>query len=186
MSHPVLEVRILPITELIPASYNPRKILQPTDEAYRKLKRSIEEFGLVEPLIWNELTGRVVGGHARLRILRELGYREVPVSVVRLSDAREKALNVMLNNHEAQGRYDPTLLANLLTELRELPEMNLTGFAPSVIASLSLQALETIPAEESSNRVEIILVTDATRFAALQSRLDEVIREFDLEVHVKR
>ena len=69
----LLEVRVLPIGDLTPAAYNPRRPLKPTDPAYRKLKASLEEFGLVEPLVWNELTGRVVGGHARLRILKELG-----------------------------------------------------------------------------------------------------------------
>src|SRR6185437_13190384 len=78
-----LELRILPIGQLQPAPYNPRKVLSPKSPAYKKLKASLAEFGLVEPLVWNETTGRVVGGHARLRILRELGAAEVPVSVVR-------------------------------------------------------------------------------------------------------
>src|SRR6478672_1880271 len=88
------QVRILPIEKLIPAPYNPRRTLKPTDKAYRKLEASIREFGLVEPLIWNERTGHVVGGHARLAILKAIGLTEVPVSIVRLSDVREKALNV--------------------------------------------------------------------------------------------
>src|SRR5262245_60655516 len=120
---PAFELRILPLSELKPAPYNPRRVLAPTSPAYRKLKASLAEFGLVEPLIWNELTGYVVGGHARLRILTELGYTEVPVSVVRLSNAREKALNVVLNNQEAQSRYDPAKLETLLSELSELPEL---------------------------------------------------------------
>ena len=86
-----LEIRVLPVGQLVPAAYNPRKALKPDSPAYRKLRASLQEFGLVEPLVWNELTGRVVGGHARLRILRDLGVEEVPVSVVRLSDAREAA-----------------------------------------------------------------------------------------------
>src|SRR3954468_22552724 len=112
-----LELRTLPIDQLQPTAYNPRKPLSPKSPAYKKLTASLTEFGLVEPLVWNELTGRVVGGHARLRILRELGVAEVPVSVVRLSEAREKALNVVLNNQEAQGRYDTAKLADLLAEL---------------------------------------------------------------------
>ena len=113
-----LEIRTLPIASLTPAPYNPRRVLTPTSAAYRKLKKSLAEFGLVEPLVWNELTGHVVGGHARLAILRELGAAEVPVSVVRLSGAREKALNVVLNNQEAQGRYDPDKLAEVLSNWR--------------------------------------------------------------------
>src|SRR3954466_4983188 len=95
-----LELRTLPIADLQPAPYNPRRSLSPKSPAYRKLVASLTEFGLVEPLVWNELTGHVVGGHMRLRVLRELDTTEVPVSVVRLDDAREKALNVVLNNQE--------------------------------------------------------------------------------------
>src|SRR3954454_8770647 len=102
-----LDVRVLPIGQLVPAAYDPRKMLRPESPAYRKLRASLKEFGLVEPLVWNQLTGRVVGGHARLRILKELGVAEVPVSVVRLDEKREKALNVVLNSSEAQGRYGP-------------------------------------------------------------------------------
>jgi ParB-like chromosome segregation protein Spo0J len=89
------EVRVLPLTDLKPAPYNPRHLLKPTDPRYRKLAASLREFGLVEPLIWNELSGRVVGGHARLAILAEMGVTDVPVSVVRLTPEREKALNVV-------------------------------------------------------------------------------------------
>ncbi len=187
MSRPApLEVRVLPVEALKPAPYNPRKALKPTDPAYRKLRASLEEFGLVEPLIWNELTGRVVGGHARLGILKELGVAEVPVSVVRLDEAREKALNVVLNNHEAQGRYDTAKLADLLTELEDLPELPLTGFDASVLANLRFEPAGELPAEPAADRVEVVLVTDAATFGKVEGRLDELVREFDLEAHVKR
>ena len=90
-----LEVRLMPLAELVPAAYNPRRELPVTDPAYRKLKASLERFGLVEPLVWNELTGRVVGGHLRLRILKELGVAEVPVSVVRLTDVKESVASIL-------------------------------------------------------------------------------------------
>src|SRR5262245_63990845 len=142
-----LEIRTLPIDQLVPAPFNPRKVLRPTDPAYRRLRASLEEFGLVEPLVWNEPTGRVVGGHARLRILKELGYTEVPVSVVRLDAAREKALNVVLNNHEAQGRYDPAKLEALLAQLEGLPEFELTGFDARTLTNLRLEPVAELPPE---------------------------------------
>jgi ParB-like chromosome segregation protein Spo0J len=181
-----LEVRVLPIGKLRPARYNPRKVLKVTDAAYRRLRASLEEFGLVEPLIWNELTGRVVGGHARLRILKELEYTEVPVSVVRLDEAREKALNVVLNNHEAQGRYDPTKLEKLLTQLEDLPEFGLTGFDARTLTNLRLEPVAELPPEVRPDRVEVMLVTDPATWTRLEGRLDELVREFDLEAHVRR
>ena len=63
--------------DLIPADYNPRKDLKPGDPEYDKLKRSMEQFGYVEPVIWNKVTGRVVGGHQRLKVLMDMGVTEV-------------------------------------------------------------------------------------------------------------
>jgi ParB-like chromosome segregation protein Spo0J len=181
------EVRTLPIEQLQPAAYNPRKVLSPKSPAYRKLKASVAAFGLVEPLVWNECTGRVVGGHARLRILKELGFTEVPVSVVRLDEAREKALNVVLNNQEAQSRYDPAKLADLLTELAPLPELHLTGFDDTTLAGLRLEPLAPPPeAEADPDRVEITLVTDAATYAQLSAKLDALVGAFDLVAHVRR
>lgn len=181
------EVRVLPLAQLQPAAYNPRKPLSPSSPAYRKLKASLAEFGLVEPLVWNELTGRVVGGHARLRILTELGYTEVPVSVVRLDEAREKALNVVLNNQEAQGRYDPAKLADLLAELEGLPELALTGFDDGTLSTLRLEPAGAEPAADANpDRVEVTLVTDAATWDALGPRVDELAAEFDLVTHVRR
>jgi ParB-like nuclease family protein len=180
-------VRVLPIERLVPAPYNPRRALKPTDKAYRKLEASIREFGLVEPLIWNERTGHVVGGHARLAILKAIGLTEVPVSVVRLSVAREKALNVVLNNQEAQGRYDPSLLAGILDDLKDLPELGMTGFDPESLPPLRLEPLSEIPAvEERCNRVTVTLEVERETYEQLAPRLDELVTKFDLTSHVRR
>jgi ParB-like chromosome segregation protein Spo0J len=182
-----LEIRTLPLADLKPAPYNPRRLLAPTSPAYRKLRASLAEFGLVEPLVWNELTGHVVGGHARLRILAELGVTEVPVSVVRLTEAREKALNVVLNNQEAQGRYDPGKLTGLLTELETLPELELTGFDRDTLDALRFRPVELEPPKsDESDRVEITLVTDAATYAKLAPQLDALVGAFDLVTHVRR
>jgi ParB-like chromosome segregation protein Spo0J len=182
-----LEIRNLPLSELKPAPYNPRRGLSPKSPAYRKLKTSLIEFGLVEPLVWNELSGFVVGGHLRLRILKELGVKEVPVSVVRLTNAREKALNVLLNNQEAQGRYDPERLAELLTELEDTPELELTGFDARTLAALRLEPVEEAPADDlDPDRVEITFVTDDETYEKLAPELDELVGRYDLVSHVRR
>ena len=180
-----VEVRLLPITDLRPAAYNPRKVLAASSPAYRKLKASVAAFGLVEPLVWNELTGHVVGGHARLRVLTELGYTEVPVSVVRLSPEREKALNVVLNNGEAQGRFDPGKLAELLDELAGLPELDLTGFDANTRRALRLEPVADLPPAAPADRVEVTLVTDPPTYVRLAPDLDALVSAFDLTAHVR-
>src|SRR5258708_32829311 len=178
MSATTLEVRVLPIDSLTPAPYNPRRELSPKSPAYRKLAASLRECGLVEPLVWNEATGHVVGGHMRLRILKEMGVAEVPVSVVRLSLECEKALNVVLNNREAQGRYDPARLADLLAELEDGPELALTGFSAADLAAVRLgpgPGLE--PPEIETGGVEITISTDQPTHERLATRLDALVGE---------
>ena len=109
------------------AAYNPRKDLKPGDVEYEKLRRSIEEFGYVEPIIWNERTGNIVGGHQRFKVLAELGYYEIDCVVVELDAQREKALNVALN--KISGEFDIPLLTELLHDLDDDGfDVSLTGF----------------------------------------------------------
>lgn len=179
---PPLEIRLLPIDRLVPAPYNPRR--PPTAKARAKLKASLAEFGLVEPLVWNARTGHVVGGHARLAILRELGHAVVPVSVVDLDDDRERALNVVLNNLEAQGRYDPDKLRDVLAGLGEL--CPLSGFDDAELRNLRLEPLPDVLEPAAAGRVEVTITTDAAGYGQLAAKLDELVREFDLETHVRR
>lgn len=115
------------IEDLKPADYNPRKDLKPGDKEYEKLKRSLKEFGYVEPVIWNETTGRLVGGHQRLKVLKDLGYTEIDCVIVKLTEEKEKALNIAMN--KISGEWDNNLLASLLKELdQEGFDVTLTGF----------------------------------------------------------
>lgn len=101
---------------LVNAVYNPRLL---TEKAKQKLKRSLSRFGLVEPPIWNKRSGNIVGGHQRMGILDAFeGTPDymLPVAVVDLDDASEKALNVMLNNTTAMGDYDLGKLEAILKD----------------------------------------------------------------------
>jgi len=115
------------IRDLTPAEYNPRKDLKPGDPEFEKLKRSIETFGYVEPVIWNGRTGNVVGGHQRLKVMQWLGHDEVECVIVDLSENDEKALNVALN--KIGGEWDEAKLAELLQGIKESDmDVTLTGF----------------------------------------------------------
>lgn len=132
-----MEIRTLNAAKLKAADYNPRRDLQPEDAEYQKLRRSIDEFGYIEPIIWNERTGRVVGGHQRLKVLLEQGAQEVECVVVDLSDKDEKILNVLLN--KVKGRWDIGKLADLLQQLDEAGAMEVTGFEDWELQSLLMQ-----------------------------------------------
>src|SRR5699024_4719595 len=114
------------VKKLIPADYNPRKDLQPGDSEYEKIKRSLEEFGYVDPVIWNKTTGRGVGGHQRLKVLASMGRTEVECVVVELNEEHDTALNVSVNKNS--GDWDKEKLAVLMTDLdAEDVDVSLTG-----------------------------------------------------------
>lgn len=121
-----MNIQKINIEKLKAAEYNPRKDLKPEDEEYQKIKRSILEFGYVAPIIVNaDMT--VIGGHQRLKVLKELGYEEVECNVVDLDKTKEKALNIALN--KITGEWDNSKLEELLAELKETDiDMDMTGF----------------------------------------------------------
>ena len=124
------------IDDLVQAEYNPRVDLKPGDKEYDKLKRSIEEFGYVEPIIYNKRNNTVVGGHQRLKVLKDLGYTDIDVVEVDLDESNEKALNIALN--KVSGDWDNEKLEELLNELNNEADfdISLTGFDENEINSL--------------------------------------------------
>ena len=146
----------IPVEKLQPAKYNPRKDLKPGDPEFEKLKRSVEEFGYVEPIIWNSRTGVVIGGHQRLKVLQHLGYTEVDCVVLDLDEQKEKALNVALN--KISGAWDIPLLTALLKDLDESGfDTTLTGFDVSEMSDLfddQSEIVEDDPPERAADDVQ--------------------------------
>lgn len=126
-----MEIKELPLKELKPAAYNPRKKLKKGDKEYEKIKQSLLKFGYVDPIIVNEdLT--VIGGHQRLTVLKDLDYETAKCVIVDLPKEDEKALNIALN--KITGQWDEALLADLLLDLQESDfNLDLTGFEPPEI-----------------------------------------------------
>jgi ParB-like chromosome segregation protein Spo0J len=154
-----MNIQKIPAARLNPAAYNPRKDLKPGDKEYEKLKRSIAEFGYVEPVIWNAQTGNVVGGHQRLKVLLDLGHTEIDCVVVDLDPQREKALNVALN--KIQGDWDEGKLASLMADFdAEAFDVSLTGFDADEVDALlnkfySKEAVEDdFDADEAKKDIE--------------------------------
>lgn len=120
------------VKRLMPAGYNPRVDLEPDDEVYKNLQQSIEAFGYIEPIIWNERTGHVIGGHQRLKILIAKGYSEIEVSRIDVPEEDERVLNVALN--KITGRWDMDKLEDLLRDIQDSDgDILLTGFSQEEI-----------------------------------------------------
>ena len=86
MSFDTISITEVPIDDLKPATYNPRKA---SAEEHKHLKESIKKFGLIDPIIANSSTSRrniIIGGHFRCRVAKELGFKVVPVVYVNISE----------------------------------------------------------------------------------------------------
>ncbi|MFS1514576.1 ParB N-terminal domain-containing protein [Chengkuizengella sp. SCS-71B] len=121
-----MNIQNISIEQINPASYNPRIDLKSGDAEYEKLKTSIEEFGILQPLILNKTTGNLVGGHQRFKILLEQGQKEVECVIVEMDDTKEKAANLALN--KVQGDWDEIKLEGLLNELEGIIDLSISGF----------------------------------------------------------
>ncbi len=129
------ETGMIPISNLHLTKYNPRKDLKPGDPDYEKLKNSIKEFGYSALIVWNRRTGNVVGGHQRVKVLKDLGYDAAMCSIVDLDDKHEKALNIALN--KIGNEWDKPMLADLLSELKDSDfDVSLTGFDNAELGEL--------------------------------------------------
>ena len=122
-----MRIERLKLADVNPAPYNPRIELKPSDPEWKRLEKAIDEFGMVELLVFNERTGNLVAGHQRRKILMHRGQEEADFSIVDLDLDKEKALNMALNNPNLQSKWDPHKLI-AATETMDLYTLQLAGF----------------------------------------------------------
>ena len=142
-----IQIEQLPIDELRPDPANPRRI---SDQELETLTRSIREFGFIDPIIARREGKMVIGGHQRLLAARKLGYKTVPVVLVDLTADQAHLLNIALN--KISGSFDQELLARLLGELKQVPDidLSLSGFGDDELKKL----LKSLDAREKRERLE--------------------------------
>lgn len=158
------------IKDLIPNEKNPRKI---TQAELKKLARSIQEFGFVEPILVNKHKDRyniIIGGHQRVQAAKKLGMKQVPVVYVELDEAKEHLLNIALN--EISGEWDDDKLYLLLKELQsKKADLTLTGFDEPIIDEImrntrnlerekDIDKTPPVPDKSKSKQGEIYILGD--------------------------
>ena len=130
-----MEILEIPVEKINLAEYNPRVDLQPDDDEYKQIKKSLNEFGCVELLVWNKRTGNLVSGHQRLKVLIADGAKTIMCSVVDLDPNREKALNIALN--KISGKWVDEKVASIFAEFENADfDAPVTGFSDSEISGL--------------------------------------------------
>jgi len=141
------EAKTINRSDIKNADYNPRRI----GEAEAKLlKKSLKTHGLVDTLIFNKQTGNLVGGHQRLAQLDSLENGTdyaLTVSVIDVPLKKEKEINLMLNNPNAQGEYNFEMVKDLIIDL----DLDATGFTEYDLTLMGVESdLEEITKEEKS------------------------------------
>ncbi|HWL08699.1 MAG TPA: ParB N-terminal domain-containing protein [Planctomicrobium sp.] len=188
-----MQLKTLPVSLLRPAPYNPRLTLKPGDPAWVKLERSLTEFELVQPIVWNQRTGHVVSGHQRLSVLKYHGKTEVDCVVVDLPLEKEKALNVTLNNSTVGSDWDPDRLIDLVAELQDLPDFDatLTGFDEQQLKDLLLTPAPATDepdsdADTQSSHRQVTLEVPDSCWEEVQADLNTLLAQFpEVRLHVR-
>jgi DNA modification methylase len=138
-----MKIRQIPIESLHFSEFNPRKISQTELDA---LKKSLSEFGIVEPAVVNVHPKRmniVVGGHQRLRAAQELGWTTFPCFEVSLTKERERELNIRLNRNVGQWDF------NLLKENFDATDLLNWGFTEQELDVAGLLSTDGIVEDEA-------------------------------------
>ncbi len=152
-----LQVVDVPLAKLEPARCNPRQI---SKKEKADLKNSMVQFGCVEPLVIRQQDYSIIGGHQRYYVGLELGLESLPCTVLDISQAEAKVLNVALN--KIHGEWDVAKLENLLTEIELGPlDIDLTGFDEVSLAELGIVSESEEPATLADVKVELPPVTVA-------------------------
>jgi len=172
---------------LNPSAYNPR-VMSP--EEMEKLRRSIREFGLVEPIVVQMPGNRIIGGHQRVEAAIAEGLARVPVFRRRMSDAKAKILNLALN--KISGEWDHDKLRALFAELKiEEEDLDLTGFDTDEIekelsAALEDTNIERLELRPAPKMVWILVGVLLNRFAKLQKHIAALEAAAELSVQSSR
>lgn len=130
-----MRTQTIKLADIKPAEYNPRVTLTEKDHEYKALSASIEDNGLVLPLVVNLLDNVLISGHQRLNVLLASGETETEAVVVDMDPAQAKALCIAMN--KLDGEWDNGSLADLLQELQdESADLLGTGFTRQEIDEL--------------------------------------------------
>jgi ParB-like chromosome segregation protein Spo0J len=153
------------LTDIFPADYNPRKDLQPEDDEWKNIARSLATFGYVDPIIINQ-DGTIIGGHQRAKVLQAMGHTEVDVVVVNMEKNDEMALNIALN--KIGGQWDLDKLKDTLQDIDTSSlDIKVTGFSDGEL-QLMLGDPEDDEEDEGSDVSRMTFVLTLEQYAAVE------------------
>jgi len=105
-------LKTIEVSKIEPNPNNPRgPWVRANDDQFNYLKRSIKEFGLIVPLVVQELKGakkkyRLVDGERRYLALKELGIKDTPAHVILDEIDKDEVKNIMFHIHTNRVQWD--------------------------------------------------------------------------------
>lgn len=168
------------IGELIQSDYNPRKKIVKGSSDWIDISDSIDAYGLVEPLVVNEVNMHVVGGNQRLEVLKEKGVEKVDCVFVHIEDeAKEKALCIALN--KIDGEWDEEILWNLLEddEVLEFPtgfdDAEIELYAPEMDIEDDIEEIEPDAENEVQEDRKCMVIIGGYKFSVKEERYYKLV-----------
>lgn len=119
-----------------------------TEEQIEQIKKSIEEFGMNDPIaVWGE-DNIIVEGHGRLEALKQLGYTEVDcIRLDHLTDEERKAYTLAHNKLTMNTDFDFEILES---ELIDIDNINMLDFG----FDISFEEEREIKRKDLSDNIE--------------------------------
>jgi len=178
------EVETVRRSDIAPDERNPRQL---DSYARKRLHSDLDRFKLVDPIIANRQTGRVVGGHQRLEWLDEQHPDEdyeLKVAWVDLPDEEAVQLMIVLNNRAAMGDWNTLELERLVAELGVDPVKDLE-FAPIDVEALmpGLSSFCELPDAVADDVGKIQEIKEVSRDKKREAK-EKKQREADSETYV--
>lgn len=170
-----MSVKKMRLNDLKPSKYNPRVKLKPTSDEYKEIRRSLLEYGLVEPLVVNEANGHIVGGHQRWQVMLDLGWEEAECEMVYITDPlEEKSLCISLNKISGEWEEDK------LNELLDDPDVIqfVTGFSNEDI-NIDDMLDDDEQEPEFKDKVFVIIKIGKFDFTVRPERYEQLIEEIN-------
>src|SRR5947207_13225835 len=106
--------RWVPIDSLRAWEKNPRH----NEPAVARVAESIQRFGFGAPIVARKADSTIIAGHTRLLAAKQLGFAQVPVRFLDLTETEAKQLSLADNKLSELAAWDDELLADVLRELR--------------------------------------------------------------------
>ena len=164
------------INDLKETEHNPRQI---TKKEFEKLKKSLQEdpefLEAREIVVDENLT--ILGGHQRIKALKDMGKKEVEVKQV-IGWSKEKKRRFVIKDNIQNGEWDMDELANSWSEL-PLDDWGIDADSFEMLDDTFKEL------EEGENFVMTIKSDDSNKLDRFLSEISSILERYNLRANIK-